>query len=64
MLSAKSAFIMLGYDWLFGVSSSLGAVGVSGENKIAEAIIGALFGKFLDYFGRNNAQNDAYNWYL
>lgn len=62
--SAKGAFIMLGYDWLFGVSSSLSAVGISGENKIAEAIIGALFGKFLDYFGRDNAENDAYNWYL
>lgn len=55
---------MLGYDWLIGVSSSLGAVGISGENKYVEAIIGALFGEFLDYFGRDNAQNDAYNWYL
>lgn len=62
--SAKGAFIMLGYDWLIGVSSSLGAVGISGENKYVEAIIGALFGEFLDYFGRDNAQNDAYNWYL
>lgn len=62
--SAKGAFIMLGYDWLISISSSLGAVGISGENKYVEAIIGALFGKFLDYFGRDNAQNDAYNWYL
>lgn len=62
--SAKGAFIMLGYDWLIGVSSSLGAVGISGENKYVEALIGLFFGKFFDLFGKENAQNDAYNWYL
>lgn len=62
--SAKGAFIMLGYDWLISISSSLGAVGISSENKIAEALIGLFFGEFFDLFGKENAQNDAYNWYL
>lgn len=62
--SAKGAFMMLGYDWLIGVSSSLGAVGISSENKIAEALIGLIFGKFFDVFGKENVENDAYNWYL
>lgn len=56
--------MMLGYDWLIGVSSSLGAVGISGENKYIESIITALFGKFFDVFGKENAENEAYNWYL
>ena len=55
---------MLGYDWLISISSSLGAVGISSENKIAEALIGLIFGKFFDVFGKENAENDAYNWYL
>lgn len=62
--STKGAFIMLGYDCLIGVSSLLGAVGISGENKYAEALVELIFGKFFDLFGKENAENEAYNWYL